>query len=69
MLQAPDEDRNAVAGRAGLRAGQGVASRRPPRGLPHGSPEAELRDVEQRLHQGPPDHRAVGPRQVNEMPH
>ena len=64
------EQQEALAGGAGLRDGRGVASRRPPRGLPHGVPGAELHDVGRRLRRGlPPGRRAVGRCQVDGMPH
>ena len=48
----------------------GVASRRPPPGLPHGAPGAELSEVVASWHRGPPPgRRAVGLRQIDGMPH
>ena len=55
------ESKNALAGRAGLRDGRSVTPRRPPRGLPHAVPGAELREPGGRLRRGlPPGRRAVG---------
>lgn len=46
----------------------GVPSRRPPSGLPHGRPWAELGEVGRRLRRGPPTAvRAVGLQQVDGM--
>lgn len=61
------DERHALAGR--LVSGMvGVPSRRPPSGLPHGRPRAELGEVGRQLRRGPPTAvRAVGLQQVDGM--